>query len=391
MTGVLVSLEDLERAGRWTPAPEPPRAPVPLTWHGDVPPIHGARALVKGMLPEIGVALLGGQSGAGKTFLALDLAGALAEAAPWFGGRIRQPAGAIYLAGEAAASLPRRLETMRRHRGLEEPLPIAWRPVADLAKPERMAALTEDLRAAAGEMMDRHGLPLRLVIVDTVAAAFGFKDENSASEIQNAMTALGNLSADIGALVLATAHYGKNLENGIRGSSAFIGGADAVIAAMAEFEGKKVVRRVLQGIKFRDDETGWERGFDLCRDVIGQDEDGDDVTSCHVEPIEGDEIVRPTKGRRLSDAEKVYLEAFDEALAAFNHRIQPDPDMRFINAVDAERVREEFMRRYPAEGDTEKAKGDSRRQGLKRARSGMVKADLLCFRTIEGKEWVWRP
>ena len=47
-------------------------------------------AIIKGMLPKTGVAFIGGQSGAGKTFLAVDLAIALTTGQPFFGRKVKE-------------------------------------------------------------------------------------------------------------------------------------------------------------------------------------------------------------------------------------------------------------------------------------------------------------
>lgn len=53
---------------------QPAQQPIPeLHWFGEKP-VEGQSWLIKGMLPQTGVAMIGGQSGNGKTFQAIDLA-----------------------------------------------------------------------------------------------------------------------------------------------------------------------------------------------------------------------------------------------------------------------------------------------------------------------------
>jgi RecA-family ATPase len=66
--------------------------------------------LIKGLLPFTGVAFVGGQSGSGKTFVAIDLAIALASAAAekpthFFRKRVKQSAGVAILAAEGLGML----------------------------------------------------------------------------------------------------------------------------------------------------------------------------------------------------------------------------------------------------------------------------------------------
>jgi hypothetical protein len=65
------------------------RRPKGFVFHGDEA-ISAPPMLVKGMLPVSGIAFIGGQSGAGKTFVAVDLAVALAGGSSFFGRKISE-------------------------------------------------------------------------------------------------------------------------------------------------------------------------------------------------------------------------------------------------------------------------------------------------------------
>ena len=81
---------------------------------------------------------------------------------------------------------------------------------------------------------ERFGLPLVLIIIDTLNAAGNFKDANDAAEGQCIMNRLGELSRQTGAFVLAVDHFGKAVETGTRGTSAKEAAADVVLALLAE-------------------------------------------------------------------------------------------------------------------------------------------------------------
>jgi hypothetical protein len=67
-------------------------------WHGERRDEQG-NWLIKHLLSETGVALLAGQSGAGKTFLSIDLAGSLGAGANFFGRRVKRRCGTLFLVG----------------------------------------------------------------------------------------------------------------------------------------------------------------------------------------------------------------------------------------------------------------------------------------------------
>ena len=64
-------------------------------------------------------------------------------------------------------------------------------------------------RQAADRMQEVFKVELVLIIIDTMSAAAGFKDENSSSEGETVMNVLNELSKRTGALVVACDHFGK--------------------------------------------------------------------------------------------------------------------------------------------------------------------------------------
>lgn len=238
--------------------------------------------LVKGWLPKQGVVLLAGQSRIGKTFLSLELAGALATGGSFFGRPVRERVGVLILAAEGAGTIGPRLEALRLHRlgGIDAAaLPIAWGEISDA---NEIGAI---VMSAAREMQERFGLRLGMIAVDTVAAAFSV-DENDAQLATVAMKALGKLAGDTDCLVVAVAHYGKSDGAGVRGSSAWTASADVILAAtgeISEITGEVKDRKVAL-TKSRFAETGPIADFELRSVNLGLDEDGDPISAAIVKP-----------------------------------------------------------------------------------------------------------
>ena len=69
-------------------------------------------------------------------------------------------------------------------------------------------------------MQAKFGLPLGLIIIDTMSAAAGFRDANDASETQRVMDLLGALAKEAQTFTLVVDHFGKNSSTGTRNSSA---------------------------------------------------------------------------------------------------------------------------------------------------------------------------
>jgi RecA-family ATPase len=106
--------------------------------------------------------------------------------------------------------------------------------VPNLADPEEVKALQPKIRAIDARMREQFGVRLGLIAIDTMAAAFAMKDENDAAEAQQVLRHMRMLGEPIGALVLPIHHYGKSEGTGLRGSSAYCGGADAVLSILAD-------------------------------------------------------------------------------------------------------------------------------------------------------------
>ena len=86
-------------------------------------------------------------------------------------------------------------------------------------------------------MQEQFGLPLVLIIIDTVIAGSGYsKDgqENDASAGQAVMNTLKEVAKRMHCFVFGVDHFGKAVETGTRGTSAKEGSADVVIAMLGD-------------------------------------------------------------------------------------------------------------------------------------------------------------
>src|SRR5262249_2775362 len=220
---------------------ERPSAPTPLegsTCDGGrkTPP---PPMLVDELLPTRGLAIAGGQSGAGKTFVAILLATCLAGRKPFFGKDVSKRVGALYVAAEGQGMIAARFAAARDALGLdiEKPLPIAWlKAPPPLNTKEQAEAFAAKLRALDAEFRKEHRVRLGVVILDTVAATFEMKDENDNAEAAKACARMRQNADAFGGLVVPVHHYGKTPEAGLRGASAWRAGGDVVLAVLAEID-----------------------------------------------------------------------------------------------------------------------------------------------------------
>jgi hypothetical protein len=277
-----------------------------IHWHGDAVTLE-QRWLIRGCLPETGVAMLSGQWGLYKTFVALDLAGSVMKGEPFAGRACARKGGVLFVAAEAASSLPIRLAALAEGRFGGERLPFAWMKFSPPLRTQGSKLLIAKAQAVAKKLMADYELPLVLIVIDTLIAAADFENENDAGQGQRVMNALHGLSRATGALVVAVDHYGKELDTGTRGTSAKEGSADAVLSLLGKRDSsgrvsnaRMVVRKVRDGI------VGIETALRVEVVNLGLDEDGESVTSCIVhwgEPGEAPpETNKKTEAREMLTA-----------------------------------------------------------------------------------------
>eukprot|EP01042_Synura_sphagnicola_P003829 gene3829-4791_t len=266
-------------------------------WHGDGSELDCNEELISGILPAGEVALLSGASTSGKTFAALAMSYSLATGEPFCGHKIRRRGGALCLAGEGFGTLKRRLKALSKSNSGRHPgqLPIAVHALrGTLNEKGQLQAVLELARSVNLVMKERFGVPLTMIIIDTIAAAFSLPDENDASAATAAMRILQKIHGETGALVVGVAHHGKNIESGVRGSSAWTASADAILSVnVKKSTTGKVLSREISLTKSRDRDTGWSCQFELSPVVLGIDSYGEEVISAYFSPVDISAITNP--------------------------------------------------------------------------------------------------
>jgi hypothetical protein len=256
--------------------PEPDRSGAPNTLHGwfdrDDDWAGSVEWLYDDLLPTTGVCIMAGPSNSGKTFAALDLAESLALQRPFFGTSPEQPGSVLILAGEAFGSMKMRMQA------LQKGLPVSATYVGGLAARGAWAELVGRLEAKAAEMDLRFGMPVRLIILDTLSSSGILADENNNAEAATVMKAFAELSARMKALFLILHHPPKS-GDGERGAGAIRNNADYVMSIRRE--GTSAVREI-EMTKSRDAETKVFGTFTLEPVTIGADAKGKEIKTMRI-------------------------------------------------------------------------------------------------------------
>jgi hypothetical protein len=323
--------------------------------------------LVKNWLSRHGISLVYGDSNVGKTFFAIDLGFHVAAGMQWQGNRVRQRP-VLYIATEGGASVRRRIAALKLERpelatgaGAFYLLPVQ----VDLHGTDDVQAIIQAAPAA------KYGI----IVVDTLAQSFGAGSENDGKDMGLFIANIALLKQHFGGHVMIVHHSGKDVARGARGHSSLRAAVDTEI----ELKQDGVVR-VATVTKQRDMPVGGKAAYTLQCVTLGTDCDGDEVTSCVVEPTD----YRPAKcRRRLRGFNDVALQALRDVMQKHGRRIQGSDSLPASRRTVAISLwREEAMRRGIGADKSDEAA----RKAFDRARAALQELDYT--REDGGNVWL---
>jgi hypothetical protein len=349
-----------------------------------------ASYLIKGVLPLTGVALLAGQYSSGKTFVALDIALSLICGVQFLG-RKTKPGAVLWFAAEGAGILEQRLVAARQAKFKDDVnaphFPFLWEDAVPKGDTNAILAdLRLKIRSAKGECDELHPhLPLRFVVIDTLAAFFALEDENDNAKAATFMAKLGEIAREMKVLIMPICHMGKNADGGIRGASAFGAGADgalAVLASINQATGEVDGSRSISLAKTRGGIPGPLSSFMIEQTVIGVDEDNEPINVGYVvyAPLGMSSKGKPPR------AVQNLIDSISEAMLSHGEEKQVFEDTPPRQVVRIEHVRDEFMRRHTV-GDT--SNDAAKRQAYKRAIDTVMANQLYVSRMVGQAEYIW--
>lgn len=330
-----------------------------------------ADSLIKGVIYRNTLAAVIGAAGSGKTFFVNDLAFHISIGWDWRGHRVKH-AGVLYIALEGAAGIANRVAALKAHHdahgdGVGEP-PAFNLSVVSLDLLNDPAAVQRVIKTALA--LENIGL----IVIDTAARAMCGGDENSSADMGKFIRNLDRIREATGACVLIVHHTGKDAAKGARGHSSLRAAIDTEIEVTKADGGPRIAKITKQ----KDGIDGLEFAFDLHVVELGEDEDGDPITSCVCKPT----VAIATRKQKITGPAGVLLSAIHEAIAdagvypPASHHIPPE-----IRAVSLETARDYAARRGLSAGDTP----DANRKAFKRAIGRLQTANAI---GIWG-DWIW--
>lgn len=226
------------------------------------------RWLIRDLLMDRGLGLIVGSRGAGKSFLALDMAAALADGSPsWYGLKIEQSYPVVMISLEGESGIQGRVEAWERHHA---------RPIACAVVVEpfllHSAADIADLIASVREIYPDGCM----LVIDTLYRAALGSDENTSEGMALVIGSAAHISRGIGGPVLLVHHLGKDIDRGPRGHSSLGGATDLEINVKKDKSGA----RTWNTGKVKDGPDDHQHAFTLQPIEIGYHGDGASITSC---------------------------------------------------------------------------------------------------------------
>ncbi len=314
----LEAYADEPRANGKGNAPEPVRT-LPGIDFSEMQPHLADGYTVKGLITPNSLIGIIGQTGSGKTFLATDLAMHVAAGRPWRGKNVRSGL-VVYAALEGPVSAENRFVAARDHAGFDKGIPLCLTPgPINLRDLNHAALLMEFIREAE----TRHGEKCVAVFVDTLSRALAGGDENGPEDMGALIAGADAVRLATGAVVVLVHHMGKDESRGARGHSSLKAALDTEIEVSVK---DKI--HVATVTKQRDLPSGDQFPFKLQSVELGQDEDGDPVTSCIVEPV--DQVPNQRTQPRGKNQAKL--------LAALQEWRRNNLDKEFITTIDYRRI-----------------------------------------------------
>lgn len=222
--------------------------PAPLKW------------LVNGWMPEQCLGMLHGPSGAGKTFIMLDMMLHVVTGRQWNDRDTKQGC-VVYLAGEGNYGIRARLAAWKEHHKAASINEIGVSKCGcDLNTPDGFNFAVSYLREVARTKS------IRAIVVDTLHR-FLSGDENSAQDAKTMIDACDRLKREFNASVWLVHHTGlsETAQNRARGSSAWRGALDVEIGIKPNEEGDG---GILSQFKMKDAERAPSLEYNLKRTPI---------------------------------------------------------------------------------------------------------------------------
>jgi hypothetical protein len=268
--------------------------------------------IVKGLFAPGEISLIVGPPKCGKSFWAMHTGYAVAQGRQVFGRRVKQTT-VLYAAAEGERGIKKRIAALTQRYGNAARFYAIAQPIdllhSDASSQGHLRALIKIARMVGAG----------LIIVDTLNRAMAGGDENAPTDMGRFIGNIADLCHETGAHI-AIVHHGNEASGGTkaRGHSSLRGAVDCIIEVTKLDDGSR--RALIAAAK--DDADGAALGFKLGPVALGEDEDGDPITTLLVEELDS-----PTSANAaLPKAARLALEMLANLIAGHGEPLPAGAD-----------------------------------------------------------------
>ena len=344
--------------------------------------------LINGVIPQKSFVALYAPPASFKSFIALDIAECIATGRAFLGNEITRRGAVLYIAGEGHGGIGSRIKALKTHH--ETPVGA---PVYFLRRQVNLRSSKTDLQSlvdAIDDLKAINEINFELIIIDTLARAFGGGNENASEDMGAFITAAGAIQGRYECGLLVVHHAGKDATKGLRGHSSLLGAVDTELEII-RIEGAQPPKGILHISKQKDGEDGQRIGFKMVEVTTGSTGiiDFEGTSSLAVE--HDDEMdterksAKPPEKKGKGTNQKLALNSLHEAIAKFG-------EMQTINGmrnkcIKIEQWRSEFKARIGSDVSPETLKKAWQRVKLDLVEMEKVTIyDDMCWAVFEEKE-----
>jgi len=250
--------------------------------------------LVQGVIPQRSFVALYAPPASFKSFIALDIAECIATGRAFLGNQISKQGAVLYIAGEGHGGIGTRIKALKIHHGTPEGTPVYF-----LRRQVNLRSSQTDLKdlvQAIDDLKAIHEIHFEMIIIDTLARAFGGGNENASEDMGAFITAAGAIQGKYECSLLVVHHAGKDATKGLRGHSSLLGAVDTELEII-RIEGAQPPKGILHISKQKDGEDGQHIGFRMVEVTTGSSGviDFEGASSLAVEADEEMDTDRPNQ------------------------------------------------------------------------------------------------
>jgi RecA-family ATPase len=348
--------------------------------------------LIDNVLPKRAFCALYGPPGSYKSFVALDIAEAVATGRPWMGREVQAAGAVLYIAGEGFGGIGARIKACKMHNRTQAGAEIY---VIRAAINMRSSADDFDLLVASiKDLVEKTGVQFELVQIDTLARAFGGGNENNSEDMGAFIHNAGRIQRMLGCAMMVLHHSGKDATKGLRGHSSLLGAVDTQLELMKidatpNTSSPIAGSGILTISKQKDGQDGVKIGFEMVKVEIQGGTLGISDAQISLAVRASDEAIqqemqqqavnRQDKPRKLQENQQVALNAIHKALEKNGHMTNVG-DQRH-KTVSVSEWRDEFV----------KLKGDSSsiNTDFYKGKKSMFAKELVGYHKTDVSEYCW--